>query len=396
MIKISSDNPDIEKDIIVLCDLVERSGGYVSSDLEFVDVNGNTSVFAGADCNDDYIFKLRHEFLIPYDNFDFDVESDDIVIVHDDQNESQEHLSTLETMISLYNRSGKFKSHLKEHPLLSFSEYPDLIQYMLKAREGKDLDIVRGILAEPEYFDELALLTFFKSRLLHCRLYSKKADHKAVLIPVAEFMNHHPLGAGFDNLYGKEACFMATGLSMPVSDSREVFTSYGRFDALDTFIHYGFVDQSSRYMRSIPLKIDLDDMGTIVVRGFSAVVPVSQIPDELQDLAFYFPQINHDDGSDLVELSHIYIPQDRARFSMRRVLEYAIHILRPNIDEVACKALIGEAEKQILNLNEDYYNQMKLLAVKDKGNAVMSRNFLLLSEMQIKKVVNYRSLVSAL
>ncbi len=394
MVKISSDNLGIENNIRQICSLLEQNGAYIDADIEIHDIKGQTCVWADSELSSKYIFKLPHELLVPYDNFDFDVEGQDIVIAHDDKNKSKEHLKILEDMLSLYNDAGKFQNHLKEHPLLRFNEGPELTNHLLKGREGQDIDIVKKIIKGPEFFDELALLVFFKSRLLHCCLNDKKARSTAVLIPVVEFMNHHNKGAGFDNLYHKEGSCMATEAAMPVAGSRECFTNYGRFDALDTYLHYGFVDQSATYVRSVPVQIDLGDIGKISVGAFNAIVSPEEVPEQVRDLAFYFPKMRIDHTFKKAELSHIFIPQDNARYSMRRILEFVIQLLEPKIDGATCLAGIGEAENQILESNMEYYNKLKPLVCNPAKDSTINCNLLLLNETQKEKIVHYKEIVN--
>ena len=396
MVKISSDNPNIEKRITQMCASLEKNGSYIDPDVEIHDVNGQTSVLSGAEGSSKYIFKSPHALLVPYDNFDFDIEGQDIVIAHDDRNTSKEHLEILDSMIALYNESGKFKDHIKEHPLLRFQETPELAHHLLGGREGKDIDIVHNISGDPDFFDELALLTFFKSRLLRCCLHKREAEPKTVLIPVVEFLNHHAAGAGFDNLYHEQGSYMATRGVMPVPESRECFTNYGRLDSLDTYLHYGFVDQGVKYVRSIPTEIDLGDIGSISIGAFNAVVPLNDVPEHLSDLAYYFPKMQIDHTDKKAELSHIFIPQENAPLSMRRILEYVIQLLEPKIDPQTCLKCIEDSENHILKYNIEYYNKLKLLAENKTDNSTTDRNAVLLSEVQKTRIIKYKEILNGL
>ena len=298
----------------------------------------------------------------------------------------------LEAMVGLYNRSGKFKTHLKGHPLLHFDTHSELVRCLLQTREGQDIDIVRGILEKPEFFDELALLTFFKSRLLYCKLHEMNARPSAVLIPVVEFMNHHSSGAVFESLYSKKGNVLATQAAMPLEGSRECFTRYGRFDALDTYLHYGFIDEGANYLRSVPMQIDLGGVGVIRVRAFSANVPAQAIPEKLRDLAFYFPQVKVDSVRKVVEVSHLFIPQENARFSLRRILEFIVQSLMGGESVSVCSSYIEEAENQVVKMNLDYYAGAESLVDSSDDFATIDRDVLRLVEVQRKKIVNYKSL----
>jgi len=396
MVSVSSDNPDTEKRMVRLCDALEKAGSYIDDDASIMDVGGGTSVFVSDAYDSEFLFKLRHEHLIPYDHFDFDIEGDDIVIAHHDRNDNPFHLDMLEQMIGLYNESGKFTFHRNTHPFLQYDSSPELVKHLMRGRQGQSVDVIGGMLGKAEFFDELVLLTFFNSRLLNSRLYSKDSKQSAVLIPIMEFMNHHHAGATFENLYSKKSNVLSVQAIMPVSGSRECFTRYGRFDSLDTYLHYGFVDEGAPYVRSVPLRLDLDGVGTILIGSNSSNIPIQDIPAYLRDLAFYFPRTSFSKGHKVVELSHLFIPGEKARFSMRRILAYVIQALEPSIDEASCHSYVEDVERQILKLNIEYYDEIKPLTVIEGKKATIGSDVLALCEVQIKKISHYDNLVNPL
>ena len=395
MVKISSDNPKTQQSMKTLCDYLERNGGYISDDIEIYDIDSSTSIRAHADNVSGYIFKLPHDLLVPYDNFDFDIDGQDIVIAHSDPSVSEHHLEVLKRMVELYNVSGKFKEHLKTHPLLKYDSNPELVRSLLNARQGPDIKIISEIIGKPDFYDELALLTFFKSRLLHCNINDMQAKPTAVMIPVVEFMNHNPAGAGFDNLYSKQGGHLAIKASMPVApDNLECFTNYGRFDALDSYLHYGFGEESAKYVRSVPLKIDLGDGGTLSIKAFNTSVPQEIIPPHLSDMSFYFPMVHFDHTHKIAELGHVLIPQENARFSMRRLLEYVINILNPDINEEKARACISRSENQIVRSNLEYYEKIEQKHAEKCKNSTKENAILTICDGQIKKIKTYKSIVN--
>lgn len=395
MVKISSDSTDTETHIARVCDYLEKNGSYISPDVTILNAKGQTSVLANPDLTSEYVFKIQHDHLIPFGNFDFDIEGQDIVIAHDDKNTNKQHLALLEAMLALYNVSGKFHRHLEEHPLLGYNEHPEIIKHLLNAREGQDINIIRNIINKPDFHDELALLTFFKSRLLNCRLNSEEADYTAVLMPAIEFMNHHVKGAGFNNFYSEQSSQLSIKAIMPVDGSRECFTSYGRFDSLDTYLHCGFIDENVKYVRSVPLKIDLGSIGIISIRGLNTSVSMKDIPEHLQDLAFYFPKMHFDHTHNIAELSHALIPQENARFSLRRILEYVTQTLAPDISDSECLTCIGIAENQILSANATHYDSADKITAETVKNSEASDHIQSLIETQRKKLKTYTDLVNS-
>ncbi len=394
MLGILSDNSKIEAMLWDICAFLERNDGVINPEIEILNKNGETSIFASDELSGEYILRVPHELLIPYDAFDLDVEGRDIVIEHYDKNISKNQLQLFDMILTLYNETGKFSRHLEACPWLSFNKTPDIINHFFAAREGDDINLIKQIIDDPEFFNELALITLFKNRLAKCRLHSKQAEAQQILMPVIEFLNHHPRGAGYDNLYNKNGGHMAVKASISEENSQECFACYGRLDAMDTYLHYSYIDQNTEFVRSVPVNIELRDIGTISVRAFNISVPANQIPEHMHDLGFYFPRIQVDHSKKQAQLSHMFIPQDNALFSLRRILKFIIQLLQPDISKKACLEAIGISELKIIESNLSYYEELKSMAVNNNERTIIECGCLELSNCQIKKILHYNKMIS--
>ena len=394
MVNISSDNNFVQKNLESLCQTVLEHDGFIHSDIEIVDTAGQSSVFFRNADYKDFIFKIPHSLLIPYEHFDFDIENNNIVIAHINDAADPLHIQIIEKMLAIYNESGKFSHHIETTPVLQYSHYPELIKKLLSAREGPLLKVFHDVMKNKntqDYVEELGLLSFFKSRLMQSRLHNPENVSTAVILPVIELMNHHNNGALFNTLYKRTPVCLATRSKQCVPDSEECFTYYGRFDSLDTLLHYGFFDDKSIFVRSIPINIELDALGTLSIGAANRFLKRDDIHEQYQDLSFYLPKTFFNNVLKTAKLDFALIPQNNAPLALRRVLEYAIKNLSPTLNDETLQMYVLESENQILEANTDYYQSLKKQCKKHKKSSFTS-TISSLTDHQIHKILFYKKM----
>ena len=206
--------------------------------------------------------------------------------------------------------------------------------------------------------EDLLLLTFFKTRLLQCHLNKKDSPPENVIMPLMDSMNHSLKAADYRHYYSPEGeGTIGVPVSQPVEGSDECFVKYGTFDSLDTYLHYGFVDDAP-FAKSVPVKIDLGEYGTIVVAALNAYVAPEDIPEQFKDMGFYMPVINIY-GDKRAVLSHAILPSIAAPKSLRRVLSLAVQLMNKSIDVDKINTLMLQAEQKLVTMNLEYYSNME-------------------------------------
>ncbi|MCB1532178.1 MAG: hypothetical protein KDJ35_04835 [Alphaproteobacteria bacterium] len=391
MPNVISDNPKAKSLIEGLCGALKDAGSFINPHVQIRLENNQISVFTTEDVRSEHLFRIPHDLLIPCEYFDLDIENGALVIAHCDERLDQTRQHILEIMVALFNEIQKLQSHIETCPWLKMKDHPDITDMLLAAREGPEVDLLKKTLNDPEFFDELAVFTFLKSRIAGFSLHTSKNKPQEILMPVVEFLNHHPQGAHYNNLYHEKQSFLDIQIATPIDGSAECFACYDRLDALDSFLHYGFVETDAPYIKSIPMSIDVEGIGHIDIRSFSAHTEPQDIPEELKDLGFYFPRILVDHDKKYAQVSHLYIPQKKAPFSLRRVLKFLVELLNPNISETDCRFAICKIEESLLQKNENYYNTLKSKVESAFKNTSMSGAFSLIHTIQTKKILNYRN-----
>ena len=140
--------------------------------------------------------------------------------------------------------------------------------------------------------------------------------------------------------------------------TRECFARYGIYDSYDCFLHYGFIDQQTPFVISIPLEITMPSLGTLTVHARPAQTPHTQLPAEIADLWFYLPVFEVDRASRSAVVSHLMIPQGNAPDALRRILGVILRQIEPALTERSISAIIETIEQQILSANAEFYRDL--------------------------------------
>lgn len=358
MVHITSDNAETQAILEQLCAKIEGCGGGIHRDARITCHHHAIQISVAGEDAKGPLFQIPHEALVVYDDFALKIE-DGLLKIHstiDDIAPLQREL--MELMLDLYNVTGKLQAHLESSAWHIFKDDPEILRLLGLGRQGSDVQMISQLMKDSSR-EELALLTFFKTRLLNCHLYQKDAPTEMVMMPLADLMNHNLNATTYKQLYYAESATLNVPLSRPIEGSDECFMSYGGFDSLDTYLHYNFIDPQTPFARSVPLNIDLGERGKIEIHALNAHVSPEDIPEGFQDLRFYMPIINIHENEKRAVLSHLMIPGQAAPKSLRRILSLTIQLLHPTMSKDHIQILMLQLEDSLLKANFSYYNDLE-------------------------------------
>lgn len=267
MAVIESDNQEAEKHLQVICNLIETQGGDIHPSLVIRCENGALSVLGTKKDVQGKILKVPHALLLPYDEFTLGIENNEIVVKACSGNVTKDQAVLMDRMLALYACMDKLSAHRDACPWLALRSTPDILRSLACAREGVDIDMIRDEIEKNMVSDDFVIESFFKNRLLGCKLHGKEAKKAKVLMPIIDFMDHHLRGSPYQNNYEEESSYLSVSLSQPVEGQSGCYARYGTLDALDTYLHYSFVDTGAPFIRSVPMVIDLGDMGILKIHA---------------------------------------------------------------------------------------------------------------------------------
>ena len=392
MAVIIADNKDVEILLKELVELLQNAGANIDPEIHICCENNVFSIRTPKNNTPRKLIVLSHDMLIPASLFDFGLHDDALLIkdTHEKASPLQKHL--MEIMVALYNATHQIKQHKQQCPWLTFRESAALVEFLLKSR---DTPYTREIQATLKTGDEndLTLLTFFKTRLLNVRLNKQWAKMQDVFLPLIDCMNHHPAGSKYVHLYSEKNGMLAVNYRPIENSEHECFVDYGRMDALDSFLHYGFVNEETRLVRSIPLHLNVEGFGELFIATMETAIKSENTPKALDGLGRFLPAIQILKNKKRAEFSSLFIPPENALFSLRRILKYTYTQLSPNQEEQIIAEAVKKTENLILDANLQYYERLKDFtdSFSKKQNV---ENIHKICHLQVYKIQTYRSLIN--
>jgi len=390
-INIESDEAEIEPLLHNLAQQVVGSGGFLHPELK-IRINQGQIMVASSASSPGPLVRLPGSCLLPVDEVKFELDGDDIVVSSYASGYERDKRAMLDTLIAIYNYGKKIRHHRGEMPWLAFAETPELLDTLYQARADGPRPNKFYKLAKEGNLEQLALESFIDSRTLH-HLFSNQPP-QSVLMPFIDCFNHHVASPSF----GSDGDAVLVNLSRPVTGSTECFVRYNMLDAMDTYLNYGFVDASAPFLRSVPVHIDLSDIGTIHILGRASQPGKQPPPPALKDLRALLPSFAQHSDNELTA-SHLFIPGYSAPKSMHRILGTAIQHLAPHIAPEDLRTRTNLAVQQVLTCNEDYYIKLsgQLSSMKNKPVSTLALSQLKrLIKLQQQRLTAYREMLELL
>jgi hypothetical protein len=390
MTKPCIDNPEIKKALEGICQTITDNGGYIDPNIAFSYKNDDFSVYKTDEITAPHALKIPHDLLVPFRAFDLDVEDGRIVIDAHQDHVTPLQLNMFEKILALYNATLLFSNHYRDNPWLNYERHHQIVALLLRGRVGHDMSLIRKMLTDPDYKDELALFTFFKKRVAHSRLHSSSTQRTEVIMPLIEFLTHHPQGARYKNIHDDDggASYMTITAHSPVEGSNLCYASFGSIDALEGYLHYGFVAENVPFARSVPLQIEVEGLGKIIVSANNAPVPMNKRPPHLQNLGYYLPSMKFFDEDNALRLSHLVMPGPAAPQSLKRVLREAVLAFDAKMDDAAIASYVKDIEVQLIEQNLDFYSELSSLVDFSPASSVLIRD--------LKRVIEHQRQIIAL
>jgi hypothetical protein len=390
MVSIAADNLQVERSLRKIVALSEKAGAEFSDDLVLKSVNGYLSVEAPPESAGKVLVRLPWDCLVPFSPFRLSIVNDDLAISSYEEGLTDECVVIMEALLELFNLTRKVAHHRRTSPWRLIISYPTILKCVRQGRDREDFALFEQFIVSGGE-DELMLQSFLNSRVLGYKA-STTAPPYPVLMPVIDLFNHHFQGALFqiDEVPDKERS-LAIARSMPLPGTgTECFACYGAHDSFDTWVTYGFVDQSALFVRSVAMTIDLPNLGTIRLTNFDKTRDRRALPPSVSDLRFYIPALLAR-RADHIEVGRLLIPGPSAPRALRRTLHFLIAEMSPGHSRQ--RDLVMEAERQIITANKAYYRDLvaflRTLCPQDPLQKPILRDFIHMSELQLARIWNY-------
>ena len=409
MVDIVCSDKEIEKLIKKLCDLVTKNNGFVHNELRISCANGDLKIEAPKEINDGAaIITLPKECLLPHSRFELGLNGDDLVIKsHEKDKLTKGQVEMMSVLLEIYNKTGKIKDIKASGTMSLLRTDPELLDRILQGRDKAKLPFLEKM--KNYSVEEFFLNSFIKTRVLGFKESIESEEEQPqyerlqVLMPVIDFLNHHPLANGFMTRFSESSAVkrsietlenegVAVVKCCPFEGLDECYVNYGNYDAMDTFLHYNYVERNAIAVRSVPMEISLPGLCTLNIGSDIARIKANKLPDQIKDLAFYMPGIQVDKELSIVSLTSVFIPQPRAPRAMRRILGAALSQLGTSLSEQEMSEYVFEAEAHIISKNIQFFQGLieYLEAYNFKPEIkIIYDNALDMAATQVDKIQNY-------
>ncbi len=359
MTHIVADDPLVESRLRNLVNLTSENGASFHSCVEIVATSGDFRVNSKLErSNNDPLIYLPDSCLPRIDDFEVSLEGNDLAFRPRSDKVSRLHTELFGMVLELFNLAGKIETHKQTFPWLVFASSGNIIECLHQGRSVSDkyYDYFKA-----GDFERLAVESFLGSRYIN-HTYQDGNGMKAALMPIIDCLNHHSFANAYldasPDPWAKEGLMVRN--SKPLENSDECFVRYNKADALSAYMSYGFVDMSTPVLRSVPLTIPLPGAGVIHIHSYTFPKDADRVPAGFEDIRYFFPDVRRT-GKQELQVSHLMIPPDGAPRALRRILEFLIGLLSPDLSKKELKRLVRKSEVQVLEDNANYYNKLQRL-----------------------------------
>ena len=312
------------------------------------------------------IIRLPRTVLMPGDQYSLEISGSDFVVDYPDGTiVTDVQRRVIDKMYEIYNLTNKVRLHEQYSFLFSLKDTPGLIDKLAEGREfivGPYKEWVSWIKTGLNDVQRRKLIceTYVKTRPLG---YSDPVRESSVsmIMPILDFMNHHWEGGTFSvGQGGQRKGDLTMQTSQPFEDSTECYANYGVMDAFDTLIRYDFVDESAPVLRSVCVNIEGPAGDEIQIKNQMGFMYKKELKKDMQDLRRHIPNITVEDNQ--VVVSHIFVPTDKSKFALVRVLNLILATYNKHhsktMSQEDTKVWMVKAQEAILEKNRAYYKDL--------------------------------------
>ena len=398
MAQIQSDTPEIERYLQDLERVVVSAGGSVLDTARIVAENGEFRVEGPPPrATDKFLFEVAEDIMPAPMDYEIVLQGDDLVmnglvmngpvlngpdlngpvlnalVLDGNRREvSDAQTQCMELLLALYNLTGKAAHQKRICPWVLLAEHTEVLETLFEARSS-DIKLAKlnALFLEGRQ-DELLIESFLSSRWLVLPGDSARPD-TAVVMPFIDLLNHHSAATGYMSQVGSDGQRqVVTANAQPLAktesdtstqtdeNSNECFVYYNRMDRFDSMLHYGFIDGSTSFVRSIPMKLELRPGVELVIHASTGGMTYKKPPEkEVIFLETLMPEILS--GSDShVEVSFICVPGPAERDALRVILGSLIQLTGMEPNTVAFADAVLRSEAEVVTHNLSYLRRLKV------------------------------------
>lgn len=249
--RIDSSDPSVIQLLEQIAGIVREHGGDIHPDLIIHHRAERLWLSCPAKSQDGTLLRIPEALFVPVTGLRWRGDGGMLSYSGDTTALSAVQRQLLESMVALYNATGKVEQVAARFPCNRLEHDPELLALLRKARpstgpSGKNL----------------------AEQFISTRLSSQNIDDSEVtidsLMPMIDMLNHHPYGPK----YGRnEAGDWLIPLLHPNPGSDECFVRYQKGDSFANAMWHGYFESATRHVASVQCAVQLAGIGQVTVIG---------------------------------------------------------------------------------------------------------------------------------
>lgn len=345
-----------------ICELLSKQGAWFNPDLRIRAEEGNLSLHGTPGASRASYLRVPVALMPQLEGFDIQQKNDRLVAEPNGAPLLPHQHEILESMLELYNATGKLKLWRDSVPFLAWQDTPDVLDYLVSARP-----LNRNLMLNYERFkagkqDELLVESYLGARKFglndrHLKALGVSCNEAMVLLPVVDCLNHSLTAEGYYTPHIEGKPTMRT-FHVPDAETGELFVRYNLYDAVDTTLSYGFMDSASTWLSSIPVTLSIRGQ-TLKVQSLPMQLRSDPIPTSFEDIRTYMPELNRQ-GEREATVSKLMFCKGSS-YSLRRVLTYLVYQLGIAHTDLVARQQVAELERQLIEKNLQWWNGLENL-----------------------------------
>jgi len=360
MVAIQSDNKAVQNALEKLAALITAEGGTLSDRLTIRSKDGNISLHSDLPAESrDCLVTVPEKCFLPLTGVKFELSGDTLKVSSGADGLSKARQDILAVTVDIYNLTDKIAKYRTSSPRIVFRDDRETIGQLVAGRP--DTGVVKGFfdILKADDVDDLVIEYFFRTRNFAFN------GEKRQVIPVIDFANHNSLAPPFKREHEGSKVTSMSLLNVKLSPtSDECQARYGLWDAYDTYLMFGFSNAPVLFVRSVPVNIRLNTIGTIKIgsRIASAGGAKGLKPNPV-NIAYLNPGRVTLQGNDLL-VSNLMIPNPQAPLALKRVLAELVTRIGPGLGVNAelgafAHPALGIASRTTRIVNDNYSTMLK-------------------------------------
>lgn len=353
MLRFECDHPELTKALARLGTDVSKSGAYFSDKLVLRTLDGDLSfTTSGSAGEPELLMSIPEKAFIPYEGVEFKLNRNNLEIASGSENLSSANRERLETILTIYNLTNKIEKYKESSPRVAFKDDPEFLKRLVEGRAGTKIAENTLEILTADDPERVIINSFLKTRNFAF------GDTKQIIIPFIDFTNHHTRARPFSRTKDKAGNFvMGLNNSQPIKGGNQCFARYGNWDSYETYLMFGFSMDTAGFVRSIPLEIPIEGLGSIKVNARIIGKHLGTLPPEMDDLKNFFPRV-YKKTTEEVEVSSLFIPNAAKPLALKRILSLLIRQMAPNVATEVLQNYIALAEFSLITQNQEFYKSL--------------------------------------